>query len=92
MIDWQPAYPGEPQERATVKDMVFLSAGANSSGGRRSIDGRDTTGRFPWSAYVFRSISIDLTGHADTLDEAKRAAVEAAKQILRAALDECGDD
>lgn len=89
MINWRPEFRGEPQMRADVAEIVGLTAGANSSPKRgRSRDGTDDTGRFPWSAATRAHYE---TGHADTIDKAKREAVEAAKRILSAALAECGD-
>ena len=89
MIEWRPRFEGEPQLCADVAEIVSLTAGANSSPKRgRSRDGTDDTGRFPWSAATRAHYE---TGHADTIDEAKREAVEAAKRILTAALAECDE-
>ena len=91
MIEWHPRFEGEPQMCADVAEIVSLTAGANSSPKRgRSRDGTDDTGRFPWSAFTAAHAHYD-SGHADTIDEAKRAAVAAAKKILTAALAECDD-
>ena len=89
MINWRPRFADEPQLCADVAEIVSLTAGANSSPKRgRSRDGTDDTGRFPWSAATRAHYE---TGHADTIDEAKREAVEAAKRILSAALAECDE-
>ena len=65
------------------------AAGANNNGRTRSKDGRDGTGRYPWFASVGR---LWQQGHADTLADAQRAAVEAARGMYRAALAACDDE
>ncbi len=87
MTRWNPNFEGDPQVRAIVGKIVSVSAGANNDGRRPSADGRDATGRFPWAAWVSH-YTPNLAGHADTLDDAKGAAVAAAIQILTDALAE----
>ena len=93
MIDWRPEFPDEPRLLAEVLvdgcEVGRVSAGANNNGRTRSKDGRDGTGRYPWFASVGR---LWQQGHADTLADAQRAAVEAARGMYRAALAACDDE
>lgn len=81
MIDWQPDYPGDQRLVAVAAEIAVMSAGANRSG---RTDGRDESGRFPWSAWVYAGPRRG--GYASTLDEAKACAIAAAREILTAAL------